>query len=129
MTVHHSIAGIARKGDLYLIAKRKEGGALSEKWEFPGGKLKRGESHEAAVAREWGEEFGVAVKVGNFLCSGSFFHKGKNFLLSAYEVFPLSEDFALIEHTEIRWVPMAVLETMDMAESDLKLLDGLRRKS
>lgn len=125
MTVNHSIAGIARKGDLYLIAKRKEGGALSLKWEFPGGKLEPGESHEEAIVREWDEEFKIDVQAGKFLCSGSFTHKNKVFELSAYDVDLLSEDFTLLEHTEIRWETLHVISKMDLADSDRGILTQL----
>jgi len=122
MEVNHSIAGIARKGDLYLIAKRKEGGALSLKWEFPGGKLEPGESHQEAMVREWDEEFKIDVETGKFLCSGTFAHKNKNFELSAYEVKLLSEKFSLLEHTEIRWETLEMITTMDLADSDRGIL-------
>ena len=39
-------AGIALNCGHVLIAKREKGGALSGKWEFPGGKNRYGESEE-----------------------------------------------------------------------------------
>lgn len=125
MIINQSIAGIARKGNLFLVAKRKAGGALSLKWEFPGGKLEEGETPEQAMVREWDEEFKIPVKTGKFLCSGSFTHKNKPFQLSAYEVQLLSEDFTLLEHTEIRWETLETISGMDLADSDRGLLPGL----
>lgn len=127
MTINHSIAGIARKGNTYLIAKRKPGGSLSEKWEFPGGKLEPGETPEEAMIREWDEELRVQVSVGKFLCDGTFTHKGKNFVLSAYSVSLESEKFTLLEHTEYRWETLETIETMDIADSDRGLLPGLKK--
>lgn len=127
MLERQSIAGIARKGSMYLIAKRKPGGALSEKWEFPGGKVEQGETHQQAMVREWAEELNITVEPGSFICSGSFIHKGLEFQLSAYEVTLKSEEFVMLEHTEIRWEPMGVLETMDIAESDLTLLPLIKK--
>ncbi|MBN2658128.1 MAG: NUDIX domain-containing protein [Calditrichaeota bacterium] len=127
MPVNHSIAGIARKSGRFLVAKRKPGGALSEKWEFPGGKVEPGESHNEAMIREWDEEFRINVETGSFVCSGNFTHKGKDFLLSAYEVTLLSEDFQLLEHTEIRWESFDVIEKMDVADSDRALFPLIRK--
>jgi len=121
MTIYHSIAGLARKGELFLIAKRKPGGALGNKWEFPGGKVEPGETHGEAIIREWDEEFRVAVDPGDFICSGQFTHKGKDFLLSAYEIKLISEEFQMLEHTEIRWEAMSTIEKMDVADSDRAL--------
>lgn len=125
MTVKQSIAGITRKGDLIMVAKRKAGGSLSLKWEFPGGKLEPGETPEEAIVREWDEEFEIPVVTGPFLCRSTFIHNNINFELSAYEVYLKSEDFTLLEHSEIKWVTLDELLTIDLADSDCKILTQL----
>ena len=62
---HYDIAvGVVWRGDEILIAKRPPEGLLGGLWEFPGGKPQPGESLEAAVVREVGEELGVEVEPG-----------------------------------------------------------------
>jgi 8-oxo-dGTP diphosphatase len=48
--------------DRVLLAQRPEGKALAGLWEFPGGKLERGERPEQALIRELREELGIEVK-------------------------------------------------------------------
>jgi 8-oxo-dGTP diphosphatase len=55
-------AALIDADDRVLIARRPKGKALADLWEFPGGKIDAGESPEAALIRELGEELGVAVK-------------------------------------------------------------------
>ncbi|UCD00099.1 MAG: A/G-specific adenine glycosylase [Phycisphaerales bacterium] len=56
------VAVIYRKGRI-LIDKRKPDGLLGGLWEFPGGKVRSGESLEAALRREVREELGVEVRI------------------------------------------------------------------
>ena len=48
----------------FLIQQRPAGVPLAGLWEFPGGKVRPGETPEAAAARECLEETGLAVVVG-----------------------------------------------------------------
>jgi A/G-specific adenine glycosylase len=56
------VAVIYKKGRI-LIDKRKPDGLLGGLWELPGGKVKSGESLEAALMREVREELGVGIRI------------------------------------------------------------------
>jgi len=54
-------AVIERSDRRLLIGQRRKRDSSALKWEFPGGKVKDGESPEVALARELQEELGVAL--------------------------------------------------------------------
>ena len=54
-------AVIERSDRRLLIGQRRKNDTSPLKWEFPGGKLRKGESPEAALARELQEELGVTL--------------------------------------------------------------------
>ena len=54
-------AVIERSDRRLLIGQRRRGDTSPLKWEFPGGKVKQGESDEVALARELREELGVRL--------------------------------------------------------------------
>ncbi|MDR0562501.1 MAG: (deoxy)nucleoside triphosphate pyrophosphohydrolase [Spirochaetaceae bacterium] len=119
-----SVAGIAMQQGKFFIARRRPGGALGEKWEFPGGKVEPGETDEAALLREYQEELEVPITVGPFLGSASFEYRGLH-RVYAYQVRLEGYDFKLAEHTEYRWATLEEIRTLDFADSDRNLLSHL----
>jgi 8-oxo-dGTP diphosphatase len=121
-----SVAGIAAEGGRIFIAKRIPGGDLGGKWEFPGGKVEQGETDADALVREYREEFGVSVRVGPFLGSVLFEHRGTERTLNAYRIHFGGEDFTLSEHTEWRWAAFEEIEGLDFVDSDRRLFPRLK---
>jgi 8-oxo-dGTP diphosphatase len=123
-----SVAGIAAAEDRIFIARRKAGGDLGGKWEFPGGKVEDGETDQEALVREYDEEFGVKISVGEPLGTAAFEHHGRQFSLHAYRINFLEKDFTLAEHTEWRWATFEEIDALDFAGSDRLLFPGIRTR-
>ena len=64
------IAAMIEKDGKVLLCQRRIGDHFGGLWEFPGGKLEEGETHEEGVAREMKEELGINCDVGE--CVGIF---------------------------------------------------------
>jgi A/G-specific adenine glycosylase len=64
---HHIAVGVVFKKNRVLITRRKPEGLLGGLWEFPGGKVIKGERAEAACVREIMEEVNLSVEVVSFL--------------------------------------------------------------
>ncbi|HOD16063.1 MAG TPA: NUDIX domain-containing protein [Spirochaetota bacterium] len=80
-TVRVRVSGfLVREGTLLLIAHRKKNDIY---WLLPGGGIEFGESLKAALAREFREELGIEVEVGNllFMCD-SIDPRGKRHILN-----------------------------------------------
>jgi 8-oxo-dGTP diphosphatase len=54
---------ISNKGRL-LVCQRRRGDTFALQWEFPGGKVRAGEAHVAALERELEEELGARARIG-----------------------------------------------------------------
>ncbi|MBR1640495.1 MAG: NUDIX domain-containing protein [Treponema sp.] len=120
-----SIACIAYKNGKIFIAKRLMKGDMGGRWEFPGGKIEEGESFEKAIVREMQEEFGVEVKVGEKITSGTFMHGSQACSLDVFEVFfphdGMKEKFTLSEHSDYRWADLSEIPSLNFVDSDLKV--------
>lgn len=122
-------AGICRDGNRYLLGRRVSGGAIGGLWEFPGGKVRPGESARAALERELYEELGVTVEVGRFIGSVEFAHRERRYEALVFEASLHSTDFRLTMHSELRWYTLAQLMELDLPGSDRQIAELLVRSS
>lgn len=118
-------AGVLIKDGLYLVAKRKKGGPLSEKWEFIGGKNRYGETIEDTLKREWLEEVGVEVEVLDFLLLTKFINNDTEYTLYCHLVKTDSLNFQKNVHEEIKWVTKEELKNLPFGPSDGQIRDYL----
>lgn len=65
------VAAIIQKDEKYFATQRGYG-EFEGLWEFPGGKIEPGESHETALKREIEEELGIDISIENFLCTTNY---------------------------------------------------------
>lgn len=121
-------AGIAEREGSFFIARRKPGNSIGGFWEFPGGKKREGETPEAALEREFKEEFNLKIAVGELLWEGEFYNKDKKYLLKAYKIFIKSGPVELKEHDEYMWAALDTLKGLEFPDSDRMLLDFLCSK-
>lgn len=61
-TVKDVVAAILINKDKVLIAQRADNDPLAGLWEFSGGKIEEGESHEQSLIREMQEEFCINIE-------------------------------------------------------------------
>jgi len=121
----YSVAGIASRGGQILLMRRLPGGSVGGLWEFPGGKVEEGEEPRDALVREWSEETGLDIGVGEELARGEFRHKGQPFTLIAFNVLMPSENSQpeLREHDSYRWVYPDKLSGFHLVNSDRVIAD------
>ncbi|OGX23908.1 MAG: A/G-specific adenine glycosylase [Omnitrophica WOR_2 bacterium RIFCSPHIGHO2_01_FULL_48_9] len=62
-----AVIALIKKDGKYFIQRRPSKGLFADLWEFPGGKIEKGESAKAALYREVKEELDAEVRSANFL--------------------------------------------------------------
>jgi 8-oxo-dGTP diphosphatase len=106
----------------FLVTQRGSHPHHSYQWEFPGGKMARGESEEQCVRREIKEELNIGVKVVEKL------HPVKhNYNFNEIELIPfvckkISGELKLSEHIDFKWLEWFEIENEDISEADKQLL-------
>jgi 8-oxo-dGTP diphosphatase len=117
--------GVIRKDGKILIARRKKGTHMENRWEFPGGKIEPGETPEQCLVRELREELGIETEVGDFITASHFHYKEKNIRLLGYLVEYVSGEIVLNAHEEIKWVGLDDLRNYDFADADFAIVKEL----
>ena len=99
---------------------------VAHKYEFPGGKIEKGERGEDAVKRELEEELDLEVKVGGLYASHT--HEYPDFIITLwlYEC-EMCSDFHLKEHESYAWIAPADLNEKEWAPADADILGTLKR--
>lgn len=105
-TPHYEIVVAAIHQDgRYLIGKRPSEGLLGGLWEFPGGKVRTGESHQEALKRECKEELGITVRAGGLVATVNHAYSHFRVTLNVYRcALTGSVEPRPRTHTELKWV-------------------------
>ncbi len=114
-------AGIAIRQGQVLVARREKGGALSGKWEFPGGKQRWGESDSDTLRREYMEELGLEIEVGELIGTTDFVNHDTLYHLHAHLITIKDGEMHLTVHTALQWVDGETLLSLDMGPSDSEI--------
>jgi 8-oxo-dGTP diphosphatase len=121
------VCAIIVRGDRVLLAQRPPDKKLAGLWEFPGGKVERGESAEAALHRELLEELGCEVCI--LQTRPAVTHE---YAWCTVEMVPFVCELTAAspephphEHTGLVWVERPQLAGYPLAPADVPLLTFL----
>ena len=126
-----SVACVDYRNGKILIARRKDGGDMGNRWEFPGGKIEEGEDFITAIKREMMEEFGCGVQVFDKIADAEFKHHAQNCSVFAFRVKMendgIENPFILTEHTEYKWIKPDEIKDLSFVDSDMALFPQIKK--
>ena len=119
-----SVGALIKKNEKYLIARRANV-SLAGYWEFPGGRVEKGESDEDALKRELKEELNISAKVNSFFSSNLHEFPNCKLLRKIYNVNIKDINFELSVHDEIKWITLDEMKNYDFAPAEIPNVEKL----
>lgn len=121
-------AVIINQTDILVVQRGKNKHSyISEKFEFPGGKLELGESRDDAIKREIQEELKMKIEPFEELITVE--HEYPDFHLTMHAILCRTEsrDLELTEHIAYKWLSKDKLEGLDWAAADVPIVELLTK--
>jgi mutator protein MutT len=78
------VAAIIERRGRFLVCQRRRDAQFPSQWEFPGGKVRPGESLQQALQRELAEELGVTASIGRLVYHSTFTYSHRQFTVALY---------------------------------------------
>jgi 8-oxo-dGTP diphosphatase len=121
------VAGIIRKGDRILICQRQRSDAYGLQWEFPGGKVKDGESLPTALHRELEEELAIQAEVGGEVFRLRHHYPDRYVEVVFFAIANYRGELRNQVFEAIEWAPRANLREYNFLEADRELVNRISK--
>ena len=125
----HVAAGILRNaGGQVLITERIDDSPFRGLWEFPGGKIRAGETARIALKRELLEEIGIEVTAVEPLMSLTHEYPDRTVELEFFDVTHWQGEPAGLDGQSLRWIDVADLRADELLPADAPIVDLLQTR-
>lgn len=121
------VAAIIKYEDQILCVQRPSNKLeyISEKYEFPGGKIEAGETLKEALNRELSEELNIAPKIKDLFFTVQHQYPDFELTMHSFVCEVVSKEITLNEHIDSQWLKISEMEGLDWAAADVPIVKKL----
>ena len=119
------VAALIWDNDKFMICQRPAHKARGLLWEFVGGKVKAGETKEAALIRECQEELAVTLSVGDVFMEVVHEYPDITVRLTLFNAVIAEGVPRKLEHNDVRWITPAEIPQYNFCPADVEILDKI----
>lgn len=110
-----------------VLATQRGYGEFEGWWEFPGGKVEKGETPEQALVREIHEELNTTIEVGSYLCTAEYDYPTFHLSMKCYLCTFAEDSFELVEHRSARWLAADSLNDVKWLPADTQVIEAIQK--
>lgn len=111
-----------------IFATQRGYGEFKDGWEFPGGKIEKGETPEEALVREIKEELETEIEVGSLFDIVEYDYPAFHLKMYCFLCTIKSGKLVLKEHEAAKWLPKTELDSVEWLPADLRVIEKLRKE-
>ncbi len=109
-----------------IFATQRGYGEFKGGWEFPGGKMEKGETQQQALIREIREELATEIEVDEFFRTVEYDYDSFHLTMHCYICHVKAGNLSLLEHESSVWLTSDELEQVDWLPADVGILSQLK---
>ncbi|SDK73021.1 8-oxo-dGTP diphosphatase [Maridesulfovibrio ferrireducens] len=122
------VAGIIWNKGLFLSAERPKGKDYAGWWEFPGGKVEKGESLSEALVRELQEELGITPLKFDFWMEKLVDYPEYTVKLNFFDIWEFSGDVTSLENQSFDWFDLDNVVDVKFLPVNYEILELLKER-
>lgn len=119
------VAALVWDGERFMICQRPPHKARGMMWEFVGGKVEPGETHEQALVRECLEELAVTVSVNDVFMEVVHEYPDITVHLTLFNAVIAEGTPQLLEHNDIKWITVQQIPDFVFCPADTEILERI----
>ncbi len=121
------VAGIIYFENKILCVQRPKNklAYISEKFEFPGGKIENGETQIDALKRELSEELNILPNIQSLFLTVVHEYPDFELTMHSYKCKVNNMEITLNEHIDYKWLTLQELNKLDWAAADIPIVNKL----
>ena len=122
------IKAVNKTGESIIFATQRGYGEFKGGWEFPGGKIEKGETPQEALKREIMEELDTEVVVGDLIDTIEYDYPSFHLSMDCFWCKVINGNLVLKEHEAAQWLTKERLDDVDWLPADITLIDKIKDK-
>ena len=122
------ITSVNENGETVVFTTQRGYGEYKDWWEFPGGKIEKGETPQEALIREIREELAVDIRVDGYLTTVEYDYPAFHLSMDCFWCSLVQGQPTLLEHEAARWLPLNHLQQVNWLPADVLVIEAIGKE-